>query len=282
MKEGTIISHFGVAVLIEDEKQQRVMIRVKRDSEYVVGDLVFFDERVHSVVPRKNVLSRRGNTGIQRVAANLDALGIVVAPSPQTTENFIDLALVSARNQNIDPFIIATKNDLPEFKAMLKHLNADFGAEIPIFSVSTTNGDGIAALQQHLKEKGQSLLIGVSGAGKSSLVNALVPSAMLDIGDLAPKDKHGKHVTTVSSLHHLPSGGQLIDTPGVRDFKLAEVSPNQIAQHFVGFTETLKSPCRFRNCLHYKEPGCSIKQAVLDGQIDKHRYEMYLALITEG
>ena len=282
MKKGTIVSHFGVAVLVEDEKQARTMIRVKRDSEYVVGDIVFFDERVVQILPRINVLSRRVNTSIQKAAANLDALGIVVAPTPQTPRTFIDLAIISARVQGIDPILIANKSDLASFSPFKDELNADFGKEIPIFVTSTKKPSGISELDETLNQKGQTMLIGVSGTGKSSLVNALVPKAMLEIGELAPKDKHGKHMTTASTLHHLSKGGTLIDSPGVRDFKLSSAEPKQIAENFVGFSEALRTPCRFRDCLHSTEPGCSIKDGVREGRISKSRYAIYLELIAEA
>jgi ribosome biogenesis GTPase len=279
MKEGVIASHFGVAVVIEEASRERVLLRVKRKSGLVVGDSVFFDSRIQNIAARKNILARQTDHGIQEIAANLDLLGIVVAPLPRTPQSFIDLAIVAALHQGIRPVIIINKADLVEHAEFETSLRKIFGADISIFATSTTTNDGIEALKNFLNKHGRALFIGVSGSGKSSLVNTLVPDAGLDIGNLAPTDSHGKHVTTVSTLHHVDGGSELIDTPGIRDFRIASVQPVELAALFVGFAQWLKVPCRFRNCLHDHEPGCSIRQAVSDLHIEKSRYEIYLELL---
>jgi len=282
MKQGVIASHYGIAVIIEEASKERILMRVKRKSGLVVGDQVFFDNRIQNIVPRKNILARQTDHGIQEIAANLNILGIVVAPMPRTPQSFIDLAVVAALHQNIRPLIIINKADLPEHGEFEAGLRKIFGADITIFATSTTTAQGLDALKNLLNTSGRALFVGVSGSGKSSLVNKLVPEAQLDIGNLAPTDSHGKHVTTVSTLHHIAGGGELIDTPGIRDFRLASVRPHELAELFVGFAQWLKQPCRFRNCLHDHEPGCEIRQAVLDKHIENSRYEIYLGLLRES
>ena len=147
---------------------------------------------------------------------------------------------------------------------------------------STTSTEGLEALKIFLNQSGRALFIGVSGSGKSSLVNSLVPGASLDIGHLAPTDSHGKHMTSVSTLHHIAGGGELIDTPGICDFRIASVRPEELAALFVGFKQWLKLPCRFRNCLHDHEPGCRIREAVSRLDIENSRYEIYLELLKES
>lgn len=283
MKQGVITSHYGVAVIVEEEAfKERILMRVKRKSGLVVGDEVFFDNRIQNKAPRKNILARQTDHGIQEIAANLDVLAVVVAPMPKTPQSFIDLAVVAALHQNIQPLIIINKADLLEHSEFEATLRKIFGTDITIFATSTTRDQGLNALKAFLNKSGRTLFVGVSGSGKSSLVNKLVPNAQLDIGDLAPTDSHGKHVTTVSTLHHIAGGGELIDTPGIRDFRIASVRPQELAEFFVGFAPWLKLPCRFRNCLHDHEPGCQIRQAVSNGHIDNARYEIYLELLQES
>ena len=282
MEQGVIASHFGVAVIIEKPDRERILMRVKRKSGLVVGDHVYFDNKIQKVTPRKNILARQTDHGLQEIAANLDVLGIVVAPMPRTPQSFIDLAVVAALHQGIRPVIIINKSDLAEHYEFEASLRKIFGANITIFATSTTSSEGVGALKTFLNTSGRALFVGVSGSGKSSLVHTLVPNAKLDIGNLAPTDSHGKHVTTVSTLHHVAGGGELIDTPGIRDFRIASVRPEELAALFVGFAAWLKQSCRFRNCLHDHEPGCNIRQAVASLDIDPSRYEIYLELLKES
>lgn len=282
MKQGIIASHFGIMVLVEGPDKERILMRVKRKSGLVVGDTVFYDEQIHNKAPRKNVLARQTEFGIQEMAANLDVLGIVVAPFPKTPETFIDLALVAARQQGILPLIVVNKADVPEHADYLDSLQKTFGPFVTVLSTSTNSGAGIDVLKTIINKSGLALFVGVSGAGKSSLVNILVPGAKLDVGDHVPEQSHGKHVTTVSTMHHVEGGGFLVDTPGVRDFRIAAIPAKDLALLFVGFEQWLTKPCRFRNCLHDHEPGCHIREAVLKGQIAPSRYDIYLALLRES
>lgn len=282
MKQGVVTSHFGVAVEIEDANRERTMMRVKRKSGILVGDMVSFSDAINSIAPRKNVLARQTDFGIQQIAANLDALGIVVAPIPQTPLSFIDLAIVASRHQGIHPFLVINKSDLPEHNEFQRALIETFGAYMTVFSTSTATGAGIDALKKFLNASGRSLFTGVSGSGKSSLVNKLVPGTDLDIGILSTEDSHGKHMTTVSTLHHLDGGGELIDTPGIRDLRIASVPVEDLALLFSGFAQWLQTPCRFRNCLHDHEPGCHIREAVAKQKIAVSRYNIYLELLGES
>lgn len=282
MKQGIIASHFGIMVSVEGPDHERTLIRVKRKSGLVVGDIVFYDEQIKKREQRKNVLARHTEFGIQEIAANLDVIGIVVAPFPKTPQTFIDLAVVAARHQGISPFIVVNKADLPEHRDYERALHKTFGPFMTVLSTSTNTGAGIDELKAYINKSGRALFIGVSGAGKSSLVNILVPGAKLDIGDHTPAQSHGKHVTTVSTMHHVKGGGSLIDTPGVRDFRIASIPPEDLALLFVGFEQWLQNPCRFRNCLHDHEPGCQIREAVFNGQIAAGRYDIYLELLRES
>ncbi len=279
MKTGVIVSHFGVKVLVEDAHGERAPFHVARSSGHVVGDFVELGEKRLKRLPRRNELSRKVHMKTQVIAANLDAIGIVTCVIPKTPRTFIDLVVVGALSQNIRPFIIVNKSDEPETAQYYQDLCASLGDAISIFDVSAKKGDRIAELFEFLKKVGRTAFVGVSGAGKSSLVNALLPNARLSIGLIDASNQHGQHMTTVSTLLKLPGGGELIDTPGIRDFEPVDVAPLQLAQYFLGFEKFLQDHCKFRNCLHLNEPECSVLQAVKSGKITKERYGNYVQMM---
>ncbi len=279
MKTGIIVSHFGVKVLVEDTHGVRLPFHVARNSGHVVGDFVDLGSPRLRRLPRRNELSRKVHAKTQVIAANLDAIGIVTAVIPKTPRTFIDLVVVGALSQNIRPLIIVNKSDEPDTAQYYQDLCTTFDDDISIFDVSAKKGDHIAELCDFLTKIGRTAFVGVSGAGKSSLVNALLPNACLSIGLIDASNQHGQHMTTVSTLLKLPGGGELIDTPGIRDFEPVDVAPLQLAQYFLGFEKILQDPCKFRNCLHLNEPECSILAAVKSGKIKKDRYENYVQMM---
>jgi len=280
-KPGLIISHYGVAVLVRFDNGEEHPVKVKRNSDHVVGDRVMVvDERVTSL-ERRNALRRRDPFGkVRTLAANLELLGIVVAVRPQTPSGFIERVVVAARAADIAPLLIVNKQDLPGTTAFEDQLQRDFPA-MPRLAVSAKQGDGLELLRHELAEAGRSALVGVSGSGKSSLLNALCPGIDLETGDLNEED-HGCHTTSVSTLLALPNGGELVDTPGFRDFSPVDVSSEALAHWFPGVMSILEEqPCRFRNCRHRQEPGCRIKQAVTQGTFSEQRYQLYLNTLEE-
>lgn len=279
VKTGIIVSHLGIKVSVEFHNHERSMIRVARNSGHVVGDRVVVDNEKLTRLDRDNYLIRHTRFGDQIMAANLNAVGIVVSTIPKIPHTFIDRAVVATRSQNIQPIIILNKSDLPESTQLYDDLILTYGSSLQIFSVSARRQEGLDHLRVALNNIGRSALIGVSGVGKSSLMNVLLPDAKLTTSDDIDQREHGKHITTVSNLLHLPSGGELIDTPGIRDFEPVDLDVKELAQYFVGFEKALQRPCQFRNCLHIKEPGCSIRDAVKNGDIRAERYETYLELV---
>lgn len=286
-RPGLIVSHFGVAVLVRyDEcdaagQQRQERVKVKRNSGHVVGDRVEVAGEVLRGLPRRNALRRRDAFDkVRTMAANLDLLGIVVAPRPETPAGFLERAVVAARAADIEPCLIVNKCDLARVESLADQLGDDFPAVTKVFSVSAHTGQGLDPLREFLSH-GRSAFVGVSGAGKSSLMNALCPHAQLEIGSLNDDD-HGCHTTSASTLIALPSGGELVDTPGFRDFAPVDISSEEIAHWFPGLMTVLeKHPCRFRNCRHRQEPGCSIKAAVEGGQLSVQRYELYLQTLDD-
>ncbi len=286
-QEGLIVSHFGVEVLVRfgsvaDELIDERMVKVKRNSGHVVGDQVRVIGEVLQRLPRRNCLRRRDAMDKERIiAANLDLLGIVVAPKPQTPAGFLERAVVAALAANIEPCLIVNKCDLDMTDSLRQQLGVDFPAITRMFTVSAYSGFGLDELREYIAECGRAAFVGVSGAGKSSIMNVLAPQAKLAIGALNDDD-HGCHTTSVSTLISLPSGGELVDTPGFRDFAPVGISSEEIALWFPGLLSIMQQrPCRFRNCRHRQEPGCSIKQAVTEGQLSPQRYELYLDTLAD-
>ena len=288
---GTVVAHHGVAVEVRVEGSgERRPIKVRRRSGHVVGDRVeIVGERLRRL-PRRNELPRRDAMGRTRVvAANLDVLGVVVAPVPPSPQGFIERALVSAAAAAVEPFVVLNKCDLSGAAELEVQLRRDWlegpdALELPLIVVSAKAKLGLEGLLDFFAADGgrRGVFIGTSGVGKSSIVNALLPEIELSVGAINVSSGLGRHTTTTSTLHQLPRGGELIDTPGFRDFGLVDVSAAQLALHFPGFAQVLaEGRCRFNNCRHVAEPDCAIKAAVAEGRLSAARFERYRELVDE-
>ena len=277
---GLITSHHGVEVEVVFATGKRRMVRVKRSSGHVVGDEVEVRGEVLRRLPRRTEL-RRGDArgGIHLVAANLDVLGIVVAL--HSPAGFIDRAIVAARVAQLQPFVVVNKCDLDDTAALLANLQRIYGGSVPVFALSAASLTGLAPLQAFLNAGRRGVFVGSSGVGKSSLLNALCPTIDLRVGTVSAGNSQGRHTTTVSSLHALPGGGELVDTPGFRDFGLVEILVEELASHFPGFEDHGEVNCRFRNCRHRTEPGCAVIDLLAQGQIPADRHTLYLELLAE-
>jgi ribosome biogenesis GTPase / thiamine phosphate phosphatase len=277
---GLITAHHGVEVQVLFTTGKRRMVRVKRSSGHVVGDEVAVTGEVLRRLPRRTELRRRdARGGIHLVAANLDVLGIVVASNSPV--QFIDRAIVASRVAQLQPFVVVNKCDLDDTADLLADLRRVYMGAVPVFAISAKSRTGLEPLKAFLNEGHRGVFVGSSGVGKSSLLNALCPSIDLKVGKVSDHTGLGRHTTTVSTLHALSGGGELVDTPGFRDFGLVDILTDELAIHFPGFEEHGEAKCRFRNCRHRTEPGCAVIGLVERGDILPDRYATYLELLAE-
>ena len=277
-----IVAHRGVAVEVLFNTGERCMVRVKRRSGHVVGDDVVVREEVLERLPRRTELRRRDAMGgIHLVGANLDVLGIVVAPVPMPAVGFIDRAIVAARAANLTPFVVVNKSDLDTVTGLAGLLHDTYSCAVNVYPLSAATGVGLDPLRKFLGEGHRGAFVGLTGVGKSSLLNALCPEIDLRVGALNDFNDKGCHTTTVSTLHSLPDGGELVDTPGFQDFGLVDIVAQDLAAFFPGFEKTSEESCRFRNCRHRTEPGCAVESLVSQGRISPERYATYLEILSE-
>lgn len=280
-RQGVVVSHLGVAVDVDMGSGERLRLRVPRRSGIVVGDDVLVEGPRVSVAPRRTQLLRRSpGGGVHVVAANLQALCVVAAVDPPARAGLVDRAAVAARAAGVAPALVVNKADLADPHDVVQTMTARAEGEMPVFVVSAHDGTGMAALAAFIRAQGRAALVGPSGVGKSSLLNRLVPDAQLATRALSSATGAGRHTTSASTLLALPGGGELVDTPGVREFGLVDVPPHDLALYFPGFARVTDG-CRFRDCLHEDEPACAVKRAVDMGVVPAERYAAYRALLTE-
>jgi ribosome biogenesis GTPase / thiamine phosphate phosphatase len=285
---GIVISRHGKEVLIEDVQgaRHRCITRTQLDA-VISGDRILWQPQAQGygsivkILPRHGELHAISKTGKPRVvAANIDILLIVCAAQPPLQVELLDHYLIAAEIAAIQPIILFNKIDLlkPDERSAAQNQLVTYqtiGYRVEYLSVN--HSLGLDALRQDLAGK-TAVLVGQSGVGKSSLLRALVPGATARIGELSTEQ--GKHTTSHSELYHLPNGGYVIDSPGVRSFNFIPVDAATLAQAFIEFRPYL-GQCRFANCSHVHEPGCAIKQAVSAQHITQVRYHGYQAMLVE-
>jgi len=234
---------------------------------------------IERVEPRHGVLSRTSRGRRHVIVANVDRLLIIgSAAEPMLKPNLIDRFLVTAENAGITPTICINKIDLvdPADLQPLLGVYGQMGYETLLLSATT--GQGIDRLKDMIRGK-ESVLAGQSGVGKSSLLNAVEPGLHLKVKTVSEDNQKGRHTTTAAKLVPLTEGGYVVDTPGIRQFQLWDVIPEEVA----GFYRDLRpyvNLCRFPDCTHTHEADCGVKDAVADGRLDVRRYESYCHLFA--
>lgn len=243
------------------------------------------DGLIVAVVPRRSTLSRPDpfRRHLQDViVANVDQIVIVSSVGgPGFWHELVDRYLVYAEYHELEPLIVVNKVDQGS-DAEVAELRALYEERLsyPLLLTSATTGQGIAALGSALGAH-VNVVAGLSGVGKSSLLNAVQPGLGLRIGDVSDHyGGDGQHTTTVTTLYPLDNGGYLADTPGIRGFGLWDMEPAELDYHFRDFRPLL-GHCRFSDCTHHQEPQCAVVAAVAAGEIARSRYESYLTLYDE-
>lgn len=215
------------------------------------------------------------------VAANIDqSLLVATLKEPRTSQGFIDRFLVASEMYHVPAILLFNKSDLYKKKELDKYeqwkeMYEDAGYKVILASVK--KNEGIDDLIQELSGK-TSLFSGHSGVGKSSLLNAILPDLGLKTSDISGWSGKGQHTTTFAEMFDLPFGGRIIDTPGMREFGLVDISKQELSHYFPEMRERLVN-CQFNNCLHVNEPGCVVKDAVMEGSITEDRYVSYVNIL---
>ena len=264
-------------------------IATQQKSMLTVGDRVVVEDagggnwRVRAVLPRWSVLARPDplNPRLQRlIAANIDVVvNVVSLKAPPLRPRLIDRYLIAALRGGAQPAIVVNKIDLvpdEERARELAPLDAYARLDVLIIGCSTTTGEGLDALRGLLEGK-TGALVGHSGVGKSSILNALDERLQIATGGLNARRGTGRHTTTSSTLHDLGGGTFVIDTPGIREFGLWSLNAETLREYFPEFGMPAAS-CRFNDCTHLHEPDCAVKDAVSSGAIHRARYETYVRL----
>ncbi|HEX3869255.1 MAG TPA: ribosome small subunit-dependent GTPase A [Pirellulales bacterium] len=289
---GRVLRAHGLTSTVETEDgtlyecaTRRLLKTLTTDQRHVVaaGDLVVFrpsgknEGIIERIEPRHGVLSRTSKRRQHVIVANVDQLVIVSsAAEPYLKPNLIDRYLVHAERSGIPAVICINKIDLvePESLAALVGVYSQMG--YPVFLVSARSGLNIERFRRQLAGR-ESVVSGQSGVGKSSLLNAIEPGFDLRVRAVSAESQKGRHTTTTAEVLRLASGGYVVDTPGLRQFQLWDIVPEEVA----GFYRDLRpfvSRCRFPDCTHTHEDHCAVKDAVADGWLDARRYESYCQL----
>lgn len=288
---GRVISHHGGEVEVEQEDKTQKNIHCKFRTNLgalVCGDQVIYrlneiDPSIIAIQPRDNLLRRVDGFGnIKSVAANVTQLLICLSVEPEPNLFLLDQYLLSAEQQHIEVLIILNKVDLlPEDYSdpfELSSIYQNIGYQILYTSMKTQQQ--IDTLQLHCVDY-VNVISGVSGVGKSSLTNAILPDIKIQVGEISEVSKEGRHTTRTSRLYHLPKGGELIDTPGVRGFNPVFDPEKTIASGFREINEYAQE-CQFSNCKHINEPKCAVLSSLKSGVIHQSRYDSYVKLFMEN
>ncbi len=291
---GIVIARFNQRLAIEDENGQlKNAVSRKRLPPLVCGDRIRWQQVdsdqvvITNLDKRQSLLQRPDQRGrLKPVAANITQIIVVMAINRQEPLQFndrlLDQYIVTAEHLGVTPILLINKFDLAEDQFRNQIINhfqiyRDIGYEV--LYASSHTGQGIDELRQQLRAQ-TSIFVGESGVGKSSLINTILPDQQLRIGELSAVSGKGMHTTTTTTLYHLPQEGDLIDSPGVRDFGLSMEDIPSLAHGFREF-RTYAQQCKYRNCRHCGEQGCAIDQARRQGDIHQRRLDTYRAMVGD-
>ncbi len=239
---------------------------------------------INEILDRNNYINRQSPRHKHQhhiVAANLDqSILVATLKEPKTSQGFIDRFLVASEMYHVPAIIVFNKSDLYKAKELDKYeqwkeMYEAIGYKVLL--VSAEKNEGMDEIMKVLKDK-TTLVSGHSGVGKSSLLNVIFPNLNRKTQDVSGWSGKGQHTTTFAEMFDLPFGGKIIDTPGMREFGLVDISKAELSHYFPEMRDRLNS-CQFNNCLHINEPGCAIKEAVINEEIHEDRYVSYAGIL---
>ncbi len=289
MEFGTVVAAFGRQYEVRMDSDEQCLLCYPRGKKSIlaVGDRV----KVGHTAPgqgvieghseRSSLLYRSDQWRQKLIAANATQLVLVVATEPGFSTELLSRCLVAAESQDMKCAIVLNKCDLSDKQAPARAQLAPFAAlHYPILEIAALHSAGLEPLRQLLHNEA-SVLVGQSGMGKSTLLNALVPDADAQTREISAALDSGKHTTTFSRLYRLPEGGSLIDCPGLQEFGLGHLSRGDMESGFPEFRPHL-GQCRFRDCRHHQEPDCALHHALEQNQIHPTRFQHYQRMVGES
>lgn len=255
----------------------RVEVAVKEDASYIIA----IEPRLNYIIRKASNLSKES----QILASNIDqALLIVTLKEPVTNTTFIDRFLATAEAYNVPVVMVINKVDLlvdeEEQECLAGVINLYETIGYQVIKMNALSGQGLDELKAVLKDK-VTLLSGNSGVGKSSIINLVLPEVNLKTGMVSETHHTGMHTTTFSEMFDLPTGGSVIDTPGVKGFGTIDFDKSEVAHYFKEIFK-ISENCRYNNCTHTHEPGCAVLEAVENHYISQSRYQSYLSILEDG
>jgi ribosome biogenesis GTPase len=298
---GLIYKSTGSWYIVKNENGQTFNARIKgifkidgitSTNPLAVGDEVEMEMEnelestatITEIHERRNYITRQSPAHKKHhhiVASNLDqSLLFATLKDPKTSQGFMDRFLVTCEAYHVPAIIVFNKADLYRKKELEKYqlLNEMYtGIGYQIFRMSVSTGEGVEEVKELLKDK-ITLMSGHSGVGKSSFINAIFPELKLKTQDVSGWSGKGLHTTTFAEMFDLPFGGRLIDTPGMREFGIVDITKQELS-HYYPEMKVLINECQFNNCLHTNEPGCAIKKALVEGLIHEERYISYYNIL---
>jgi ribosome biogenesis GTPase / thiamine phosphate phosphatase len=257
-----------------------------------VGDVVEMEEEnseestaiISKIEDRRNHINRQSPRAKHQqhiIAANIDqSLLLATIKEPRTSQGFIDRFLVASEMYHVPAILLFNKLDLykDKEKALLEKFTEIYTSiGYTVLGMSVKENTGLDEIFAWLKNR-TTLISGHSGVGKSTFINALLPELKIKTKDVSGWSGKGMHTTTFAEMYDLPFGGRIIDTPGMREFGLVHIDRNELSGYFPEMKQRLND-CQFNNCLHLNEPGCAIKEAVMNGEIDEDRYISYATIL---
>ncbi|QIM68792.1 small ribosomal subunit biogenesis GTPase RsgA [Basfia succiniciproducens] len=292
-QDGVVVTRYSMHADVENSQGEIFRCNLRRTlANVVVGDHVVWRRGheklqgisgvIEAIKPRENEIARPDYyDGLKVMASNIDRIIIVSSVLPALSLNIIDRYLVICENANIPAVILLNKVDLltdEQWREAEEQLEIYRKIGYETLMISAISGKNMEKLTALLAD-GTSIFVGQSGVGKSSLINYILPEVNAQTGEISETSGLGQHTTTSSRLYHLPQGGNLIDSPGIREFGLWHLEPAQITNGYREFQYFLGT-CKFRDCKHIDDPGCALREAVELGKIHPVRFDNYHRLIS--